>query len=350
MIYRIVLDGTDIYGLSQDMEIISPSVNIELNTAGTLSFSLPPFHKKYDAPKLMMSDVEVYEHDDLIWYGRIVEIDTSFNKNKTINCEGALAYFNDTIQRPYEYSSDTTTVHSFFNSVINNHNSQVSQHRQFTVGNITVPDRSIYRKVSYEKTLDVINEQCLETEGGYLFFRKEDGVNYIDWLASMPYYASQPIQFGLNLTDLTTSMDGTAICTSVIPLGMDSDNNYVDITSVNGGLDYIDSEAVDTCGRIVQVVTFDDLSVPSEIMVAGQKWLANQVYQPFSVECSAAELNYLDPSYKTFKVGQNVHVISMPHLIDTYLPLNKMQINLDSAVKKITVGNQFKRELTEIYK
>ena len=182
MIYRIKMDNIDIYGTSEDMALLSPMLDIELNSAGSLEFALPDSHKYYDLPQILKSDVEAYENNELIWYGRVLETSMEMNKNKTIYCEGALAYFNDSIQRPVVFES--TTVHAFFNYIIDAHNSQMqTDNRMFTVGNITVDDIEIYRELNYETTKEVIEKMCIGAEGGYLFFRKEDGVNYVDWLS-----------------------------------------------------------------------------------------------------------------------------------------------------------------------
>ena len=110
------MDGYDIYGHSEDSTLLSPSLSIELNSAGSLEFTMPTIHKNYDIPQLMTSDVEVYEDGALIWYGRVLEINKDMNNFKQIFCEGPMAYFNDSIQRPEIF--DTTTVHTFFETVI----------------------------------------------------------------------------------------------------------------------------------------------------------------------------------------------------------------------------------------
>jgi hypothetical protein len=87
--------------------------------------------------------------------------------------------------------------------VISNHNGQVPQNRRFTVGRITIPNVMVYRELNYETTKEVLESMCLGAEGGYFFFRKEDGVNYIDWLADIEEASIQPVKFGLNLVDIS---------------------------------------------------------------------------------------------------------------------------------------------------
>jgi len=348
MIYNVYLDGINIYDGANDMILLDPSLKMELNAAGSLEFTMPVYHKCYDLPKLLTSDVEVYENNELIWYGRVVEINISMNKNKTVYCEGPFAFFNDSVQRPAVY--DTTTVKEFFKSVISNHNGSVPTNRQFTVGEVTVADVNIYRELNYDKTIDVINRMCLNAEGGYLFFYRDKGLNYVDWLSDVPYESTQPVQFGLNLVDLSQHFNGSNIKTAVLPLGKETDGEKLTIKDINDGLDYLDSDAVSTYGRITEVVEFSEIIYTDMLLSAARKWLSDKQFDPFSIECSAAELHYISDSYTPFRIGQNVRVTSEPHLIDKLLPLTKISIKLDSGVKQISVGTPERRDLSEIYK
>ena len=159
----------------------------------------------------------MYEDNELIWFGRPISIEKNWNNEKIISCEGALSYFNDTIQPPSEH--DNIKLHDFFRMVIDTHNEQVAANRRFTVGNITMSDPYVYRELSFDNTFDVLQQMCLDAEGGYLFLRKENGVNYIDWLKEVPYVATQPVQFAVNMTDLSQTFNGEDICTVVVPLG-----------------------------------------------------------------------------------------------------------------------------------
>lgn len=342
------MDNESIYDTTADMALLSPSLSIEVNSAGSLEFTMPTTHSKYDIPKRLSSNVEVYESNELIWYGRVSEINKNMYNNKTIFCEGAYAFFNDSIQRPEVF--DMTTVHEFFRYIINQHNSQVNLDRRFTVGEITVDDISIYRELKYEPTIDVIKKMCLDTEGGYLFFRRENGTNYVDWLSDMPTIGIQPVQFALNLVDITIDMNVDDICTVIVPLGAEVDGKRITITDINEGLDYLESSYIDQYGRITKIVEFDDIYTAEELKAAAERWLNKLDYSPETISCDAAELSYIDPSYPPFKVGQKVRVTSPAHGIDKIYPLTAIDISLDSALKQVTLGTQKKRELTQIYK
>lgn len=351
MIYQVKYDGLSIFDIGVDMMLSSPSLQIELNTAGSFEFIMPPTHQYYNVPKLLTSDVEVVENGVVIWTGRPVEIKTDFFKRKRVYCEGALAYFNDSIQRPAEY--DSISISTFFRTLIANHNSQVAANRRFIVGNIGITEKNVYRKLDYESTFDALRTMCIEAEGGYFFIRRESGVNYIDWYGSnMPDSNSQPIQYALNLTDLSSVLSGSEIRTAAIPLGKaDSNGNKLTVTDVNGGKDYVAVDAAATYGLITTVVEFSNIENKTALLEAGKKWLINDQFDPLSIEVDAADLHYINSKYdKPFRVGQTVHCTSNPHLIDKDFPLIKISLSLDTAIKKITIGTPQKTKLTEIYK
>lgn len=349
MIYRIVLDGEDIMDpFNKKLFVLSPNLEMEINTAGSLSFMVGSDHAFYNQIHMLKSNIEVYEDDELIWFGRPVEQKFDFIKRKSIYCEGALAFFNDTVQRPIVY--DQVSLHTFFKNVIAFHNSQVAEDRKFTVGSLTIADKPIYRKLGYENTFDVLKSKCLDAEGGYFFCRRENGINYIDWLKDIPNVSNQPIEFGLNLLDLNINFDGTSFATAVIPLGKKIDDNELTIASVNNGSIILESEAIDTYGRITTVVNFSDITDASKLKEEGRKYLENTQFNSLIIECTAAELHFQNENYNIFKIGQMVHCRSNPHVLDRDLPLSKISLRLDTAAKQITLGIIPKKTLTRFYK
>ena len=349
MIYRILADGVSIFDYDyKDMILLDPTLETEVNVSGSLDFTMPASHVFYNSIMLLNTDIEVYEGDTLIWFGRPIEIKTDFYRQKHVHCEGALAFLNDSVQEFHEYTS--VSIHEFFSTVISNHNSQVDSNRQFTVGNITIPDKKVYRKLHYEQTKDVLDRQCLKAEGGYFFVRKENGINYIDWLAELPYTCNQPIEFGLNLLDIGSSIGGTEIATCVFPLGAEDETTKVPLTveSVNNGSKIIESDAAKIYGKITRAVTFDGVTQPETLLKDGQEYLASLQFDKIAIECDASELHFINDTYEQFMVGQTIRCISNPHLVDRELPLTKISYSLDTGTKQITLGTMPVQELTEI--
>ena len=351
MIYRVVLDGVDILNFQEKPYVlVEPNLTMELNAAGSFEFMMPPSHACYDSVRPLLSTVEVYEDGELIWFGRPVEIRTDFYRQEAVYCEGALAFFNDSVQRPHEYQR--ISLHEFFRTVIANHNAQVGGDRRFTVGSITVPDRTVYRKLNYDQTFDVLKRQCLSAEGGYLFLRREGGENFIDWHKEMPLEGNQPVEFGLNMSDLSRVFDGAQIATCVLPLGEEDEETGKPLTveSVNNGSDVIESDAVAEYGHITKAVPFNGVSHADTLFEDGLEYLASTQFENMTVECSAADLHWQNGNYGLFRLGQKIHCRSVPHLLDRHFDLLKMTLRLDTAQKKITLGSVKRQTLTEITK
>jgi len=347
VIYRVLMDGQDIFNPQErQYALIDPQLSMELNVAGSFEFTMHPSHPFYDDVNPFTSLIEVFESEVLLWFGRPVEITTDFYNQKKVYCEGAFAFFNDSVQRVHEYNS--ISVHEFFRTVIANHNEQVDSYKQFVVGEITVKDKTVYRKLNYKSTFETLKSQCLNAEGGYFFFRRENGVNYIDWLADMPYSTNQPVEFGLNMLNASTQFDMADFCTVVLPLGDEVDGARLTVASVNDGSDIIESEAVAEYGRIVKCVEFSGVTHADTLYEDGVEYLQSKQFDNMVIECTAAELHWQNENYELFRLGQKVHAHSVPHIIDKTFDLLKLNISLDTAQKQITLGTYRRPTLTEI--
>lgn len=367
MLYRVLVDGDDILDYTDPtMILLSPQAEIEIDVSGSFEFTIPPNHIYYDRfvpESIMKMLIEIYEDNILHWFGRPIELHLDFYKNKKIYCEGALGFFNDSVIREAEY--EETLLSTIFAAVIAEHNTMVDANRRFTVGQFTVPDHAVYRKFNYEQTSDVLKSKFLDAEEGHFFVRRENGVNYIDFLKDMPYTCDQPVQFAKNLLNFTYSFDGKDFATCVIPLGANDaeTNKPITIAPVNNNSDILVGNAASNYGNIVKVQHYSDLVDPSELLSEGRKYLTNLQYNAFLIECSAVDLHAMTPEVEDvvieegetepdqmFRVGQKVICISNPHGINLELPISKMTLYLDSAAKQITLGRIPKKTLSRFYK
>ena len=356
MIYKVYLDGTSIHNMTPGLELVKGTCSQELNGAGSCDITLPQDHLHYDLAQPMLSEIDIYEGDKIVWFGRVTDYAINWNKEKKLSAEGALAYFNDSILRPKVW--DNEYILTIFAEVIDLHNRQVPADRQFSVGIVTVDNVKVTRTVDYTRTYEVLQDQFIKANGGYMFVRKvvsgDTVTRYIDWYKVIPFNAGQPVQFALNLLDLNESFTGTDLITSIIPLGDDGEGNKVTVETamVDGhvyGYDYIDNdEAVETYGRICEIIEFNDVSDPDKLYKQGVQYLTGKQFDHISIECDVAELNYLNPEYDAFSLGQNVHVYSTPHVIDTTLAISKISYDITSASKKVTIGTPARQDLSEI--
>lgn len=355
--YRVYCNNSPLYDLrDEDLVLISPIVKIGENTAGSFEFSILPKHPHYEEVNELTSVITAYDGDEEIFCGRVVEITKDLYNRKKVICEGELAYFNDSIQRPARYQG--LTVRGYLETLVNIHNQQVKNQgidKTFKVGAVTVQDKNdyVYKYTNWESTLEVIKTDLLKTYGGYLRIRKENGVRYLDYLADYPNTNTQVIEFGSNLLDFTHDMVASDIVTAVIPLGarledvteVEGLDAYLTIKDVNGGVDYVYSqEAVKSYGWIFKTVKWDDVHVADNLLKKGNEYLTDIQFAQITLTVSAVDLHMLHVDMERIKVLDEIRVTSSPNGLDRFFPVSEMIIYLDKpSNNKLTLGTSYSK-------
>lgn len=355
--YTVYCDGKPIYDLrNEELVLVSPKLTLEESNTGSFQFTILPTHPYYDDVVDLVSNIVVKQDDEEIFSGVPTEHTEDFYKRRTFYCTGELSFLKNTTQPMAEYHD--MTVHGFLETLLNVHNSKVSDKRKFYVGAVTVKDNndSLYRYTNYETTLECINEKLIKKLGGHIKVRKENGKRYIDYIEDYAKVSNQIIQFGENLMDFTKDYDTSDICTVLIPLGARQDESpisaldaYLDITSVNDGKNYIvNQEAVNKYGWIEKVVKWDDVNVPTILKTKGEKYLKEVQYEPQTLEIKAIDLHNLNVNTDAIRVLDSVRVVSKPHNLDKFFLVTKRQIPLNKPSDEVfTFGAKIRESLTD---
>lgn len=319
---HLVLDGCGVF---------SPKLVEELNKADSLDYTLPPNNELYDAVTKLKTIITVYQHNEEIFRGRVLYDEKDFYKQKRTTCEGELNFLLDSKQRPYTFSGKASAL---FKKLIENHNSRVESTKQFTIGNITAAkagDEVYCDSKDYPSTLDEINAQIIDSFGGYLKVRGNGNTRYIDWLEEYGTTNTQTIEFGVNLLDITEYISAEDIYTVLIPLGASqqdeegNDTGRLDITSVNGGKDYIENEtAISLFGRIEQVIMWDEITNATALKTIGKETLDKNIEMSVTLTVKAVDLHALNVDVERIRLGDNVRVISIPHGLNRYFQCTKI--------------------------
>lgn len=346
MSYKILYNDEILYAdLAEELAVIDPVVTLEANKAGSFVFTMPPTHPFYNTVAVRSGRIDVYLGGELIFEGTPVTESSDFWNRKTIECDGELAYLNDTVQRQARYQNQTTA--SLLGAYLQAHNDEADPDKQFQLGAVTVDGgNSIYRYTNYESTLKEISEDLVDNFGGYIRVRHQDGVRYLDYLQDSPRTSSQVIRIGQNLLDLTKNLNSLDICTCLIPLGATQDESEVEgldkrltIESVNGGKDYLVGTAAGIYGNIWKTATWDEVTTPSALKSKGQDYLENAQWANLCIEASALDLGLTGEDVERFQILDTIRVISEPHGINRTFLLTKMQIELNRPwASKITLG------------
>lgn len=336
--------------LDDTLRIFEPVLAQEMGSAGSFTFRVYKGHPYYKQLKVLTSEVIVYDDGACVFCGRMWRPEQDFDNMVAVTCEGELTYLLDSRQRPFTY---TGGIDGYIGQLLDVHNSQVDTSRQIKKGNIVVSGDSGYKEWTVQGFSDTLTllRQLPESFGGYLRIRHEAGVRYLDYLWDYGGINSQVIRFGENLLDLTHYVDATQIITCLIPQGADveykdesreTQSRAVDITSVNGGVDYIENaEAVELYGRIWGYQKWDDVTEPGILLAKSREYLKEASTLPASMEVSAVDLAAIDSTVQQFQLGFWTDVSSEPHGINQKFLLTRREVNLlDPGQGSITLGRQ----------
>lgn len=340
----VVTDGKEYPLLNQVLRLENPTLKEYAgNSPGYLKFKITPKHPYYDKILPLSSELFVYEDGMEIFRGRSMTTEEEFNRTHQITCESDLAYLCDSIIRPFEFQG---SIVEFMTQVLKVHNEQVEARKQYLLGRVNVVDSNNYINRSnsdYSCSLDCLRDKLVKTHGGYLRTRCESGKRYLDYLTDGGGTNDQVIRYGVNLADYSKTQDATELFTALIPTGADledtssgeeSTTKTVDITSVNGGKDFIyDEDAVQRYGWIFRQHKWEDVTLPENLIKKARAYLEQSIYLSDALKLTAVDLANVDVDIKRLKTGYWTKVISRPHGVDVMYILEERTRNLQEPGK-----------------
>lgn len=332
------------------LRVLEPRLSLTINKSGGLTFRIPEKHLYYQTLKKLRSIIEVWEDGAKIYEGRILSDEADMYNTKSVTCEGSLSYLLDSIQRPF---SKTGTIHDFLSDMIDSHNSQVEERKQFLLGTVNVADENNELKresTTLNNTWNVLKTYLIDVHGGILWVSYRDGKKYLNYTYDMGGYNDQKIRFGVNLLDLTKYQDATNVVTCLIPYGADveyqdelgeTQTRTVDVTSVNDGQDFImaaDSVIAEQ-GKIWATYQWPDITDPARLKTVSEQFLAENSGIPDTLKVSAVDLAYTGADIRRFQLGKYTTCISKPHGLRKDLLLTQLDLYLDDPQKgSISLG------------
>ena len=356
MSYYVKLDDKTLYEpllQSEGYVIISPSVTKAKNKAGSFTFKIPPTNPLYGSLKKLKSIISVYKDGNIFWKGRVLDERKNFNKIKEVTCEGELAFLNDVIIAPYDYSEKGMTINEFFQYVMDLYAKNCSGYRKIQPGyvyNVDSDTRIYPISKTYENVLSTLSSKLIGVVGGVLVFRYQNGVSYLDYYGHISDVIRQKIEFGKNLINLEEYVDATDVYTYLIPLGKQDDaGNYLDISSVNSGLNYIYSKTgLELYGKITKTVEYTDIEDATLLKQKAEAVLADAIKEATTITIKAVDLRVLGVDTDTIDVNCLVNVVSPPHGINSNFECTEITFDLSNvANNEYTFGSDTK-SLTEL--
>lgn len=400
--YQIKCDENVIFDPRyKDLVLINPKVRLEVNTVGEGSFVIYNTHPNYANLKKMKSIFEVSDEAGVIFRGRMTKDTKDFHNAKAVDLEGLMAFFNDSVIRPFNFPDDFLEVEEYITAaasgnviefflkwLIDQHNSQVQEFQQFKLGDVTVTDPNNYLSRSLEKitkTWEVLKSRLFESAlGGYLCIRYEEDGNYIDYLSDFQLTNTQKITYGENLLDLSTESDAGETCSAIIPLGaeievpIDGEAAAVDETEEDTSTqtkkvrltieDLPDGDITDDIAKIgdilyskssvddygwivapVDMTTWEDVTEASHLQNKGIEWLSGTGRKLTStVNIKAVDLHFTDKEIASFRIYRYVQTESSVHGHQERYRLTAIELDLQNPQSTVITLGDSEKTLTDI--
>lgn len=348
-----------------DAILIDPELHQKDNAFGSFECEMFSNHSEYGDLKKRRTIYAIYKDDapDPMWKGIFIEGEDGLSDSMSLYFEDFMSVLRDSMQDAFVF---TGQPNEFLASLIDAHNAQVDPWQRITLGYVTVTDPNDYVRRSSENELstwDVIKTRLINTLGGHVRMRYENGVAYLDYLEgdtanTDPHLntSTQIIEFGENLTDFSRVVSASETYTACIPKGASVDQ-YDDegelrsvaltIESVNNGSKYlIDEEARALYGfrcAPISETTWGDVTIPANLLTKGREWLHGQAVKlSNTIKLSAVDLMRLGVASDSYGFLDYVRVSIYPLDIEALYLLTEITIPLDDPSElSISLGETF---------
>ena len=201
---------------------------------------------------------------------------------------------------------------------------------------------------NFGTTWDILQSELTDVYGGYFSVRySDDGkTRYLDYLADdgITETNPQPVEFGVNMLDLTNYVKAEDIVTRVIAVGYKSKGWWIFKSTKTISQTASDYEAQEVYGIITKVIVLDGKASTNQKLLDAANEELRRCQQRYleGIEVSAVDLH--DAGIDVERLGwmKKTRVISKPHGLDTLLLLSKVVEPLDAPQKKrFTFGTSF---------
>lgn len=346
VVYKITLINGDTetvihYPDPKAPKVLGPHLNKKRSQAGSLTFSIPWNNPGYNlitrlVTKVVCTDVR---DDKEIFSGRVFSTKPSMMDNgefkKDIVCEGNMNYLHDSVVESVIY--EDKTPQEVITAFLNYHNAQVEGYKKVQPGIIDVEDW-LFFTTDFETTLEAIQKYVYDENKGFLRFRTESGINYLDYMANPPQDRIADISLGENLKSLTID-DSQVFGTRIIPVGA----NGLTIERVNGNKNYIeDSTAVAKYGIIYKKADYSDIDDDEQLKTECETDLSQYTQPAGALDISALDLSTLaNTSVDSIDTATSVHIVCPILGVDDTYKVVELDADLTKPWDpKLTISNK----------
>ena len=327
---------------NDDPHLQGISLKESLSTFSTLDFTIFINNPGYSILTEFKTKVKVTNLKDktVRFIGRVYSIKESMNESglvsKQVNCEGAMAYLNDTLQRYNTYTA--TKASDMLNKVLTFHNNHVESDKRIYVGRVDVTSQNGFThtcdfKNTYNELLEIRNDY-----GGELDVRLgNDGKLYMDWILT-PAPNAVEVMLGVNMKNMIIDKDMSQMGTRIIPLGA----NNLTISSVNSGKDYIeDTNARNIYGIIEFPVSYSDIDDAKTLFKTASKEYKKYTQPGYQLSVTALDLAHITGrDVETFTKGTLLHIVNPLFGVDDVYQITDLSFKLETYyAPTLTISN-----------
>ncbi len=338
-------------GKNSESRISGGQIRREINAIDSFTFTVYPNNPAYDMLYDLRTKITAVRQKDgkSEFIGRVLTVSDSMDEQgqicKSVTCEGRLGWLCDTLQ-PYGTYTASNGVRMVLLDFLTEHNRNSQADKKIYTGQVTITDSNNYQYVkNWDTTLQTISEKLIDKFGGELQIRDQDGKVYLDYLDRIGRGTDTVIELAVNLKSVTRSVDETSIVTRFYPLGakLDDSEDRVRIGTVNGGVDYLDDEEmIAKYGIIVGCETWDDVTVPANLLAKGKAHFAQMNKAKAQYSVTALDLSAIGMDFEEFELGNTYRLVNPLMGIDEDLRIIGMTLNLDSPhLSELTFGDKF---------
>lgn len=368
--------------------VLDAQLKLAVGSGGQLTITLPAGHPMIDTIELKSGIVKVVEvlpgGSSTVFLGRVITDEMNFDSSHSYQCEGALAFLNDSVVRPgtfhvtpwpaadalaYDAAVAANTTPAYrLGKLLEAHNAMTGGSIQ--LGTVTVPGGEMdYNTTEWLTTWERINAELLDVFGGFLTIRYSGDTVYLDYLASTADFTAwneQVIQFGENLAEITRKTGSSEEFNAVAALDAKGNPRLAAAFIPDGYYDdgkyYKSGFVVTTVGAPNNIVTAAEVPIPSgahtptELVEFVCDWLdANAGTVVNSLTVRAYDMSASDPDTEPFRAGKLVRIMDPPHGIrEAYLVMGVTidltggaDVDLDLGAKSTTLTSSGAQRIIE---
>ena len=308
--------------------LVSGSLNLKLTDIDDLDLTVNQNNLLYDNVEPLITHVEVYEDDALIFRGRAIkpikEMASNGGFTREYVFEAVDAYLLDSIQR-FDNDSGSSSK-AYLQKLIKVHNDQLDdKYKHFQLGKCDYSDKDgiVQRQIDYPTTKEAITAQLINKTGGYIRVRYDHDkqTNYIDYTKTIgvSHKADTPISVGKNMLSAKQTIDPTGIITRLIPLGKVQpapkttlgDDDTVDENGVATGITHAVNgdwgPAIRNAGKVMGVNIDDEYVQKIKTMIQGESGGSETVVNGWDRNAqaghpSAGVLQFTEATFRRYMV------------------------------------------------